>query len=96
MSRTVDKKQDKVAGSIYRHEFTVTGRGRFPMDMLRYDACYPRDGEAVVGIEVDWISKTYYRALRTVRLVHYGPYGWSPTEGRWSSFLWGVNTREVR
>lgn len=28
----------------YVHRYTVEGRGRFPIDMLRYDGSYPANG----------------------------------------------------
>lgn len=36
---------------MYRVEFKVSGSNPFPVDMLRYDACFPVDGESVRVIE---------------------------------------------
>jgi hypothetical protein len=58
--------------------FTVVGRGRFPIDMLRYDSCWPYDGTAVLNIDPD--------EQREVRLATYG----TTTPGRWQSFGWTV------
>ncbi len=30
----------------------VRGRGQFPFDMLRYDACYPSRPESVANLEM--------------------------------------------
>jgi hypothetical protein len=71
----------------YRTEFTVEGDGRFPHDMLRYDACFPRDeGAARDMTAADHDSKHW-----TVTLVHYSDTAtWQPTHGRWASFGWHV------
>jgi hypothetical protein len=60
--------------------FTVEGRGAFPLDMLRYDNCWPSTGQDVVNMES--------RELRKIRLSTVGPS--SPTVGRWESFMWYV------
>lgn len=62
--------------------FTVEGVGDFPVDMLRYDACWPymeRDSA---------LMQPSYRERRRVVLQSRSVSG--PTEGRWSSFLWRV------
>lgn len=81
---------------MHRHEFTVIGNTHFPMDMLRYDACFPRDGESVHGIEMDPWADQGNRKIREVRLVHYDKSpNWEPTAGRWGSFLWSVKNPEM-
>ena len=64
--------------------FTVRGIGQFPIDMLRYDRCWPFasfDAQAIEksfqqnnldNIEIDLVSIN------------------SPTVRRWESFLWRV------
>ncbi len=70
----------------YRTAFVVKGRGRFPLDMLRYDNCMP-----ATGTDWDSVMETV-RGEREVRLVMYFPVGNSgvPTNGRWASFGWEV------
>lgn len=49
--------------------FEVTGRGRFPFDMLRFGRLYPvftTDAEAL-GVDVN--DRDAYRAKRTVKLA---------------------------
>jgi hypothetical protein len=60
--------------------FTVTGRGTFPLDMLRYDSCWPYSSEDVFKMESD------AREQRSIRLVTGSDH--SPTIGRWNSFMW--------
>jgi hypothetical protein len=63
--------------------FKVRGRGTFPIDMLRYDECYPVDPQSVENIEVP-----QKRVTREVHLATNKRFG--PTEGRWQSFNWNV------
>jgi len=70
--------------------FTVTGRGGFPLDMLRHDACFPCNSDDVANIQVMPEDKAFF-ATRSVVLEHRARLrGWEPTEGRWSSFGWDV------
>lgn len=80
-------------------DFEVEGRGDFPLDMLRYDGCWPADGHAVAQIE-----RTYARdherygplaathpERRTIRLRMYSEHRIGPTVDRWRSFGWNVS-----
>lgn len=79
--------------------FTVDGPGDFPVDMLRYDACWPYDSQAAVnlGIRLDArlmkLRRDHGDPLPSVRLVSEHR---APTEGRWESFLWKVRDVEER
>jgi hypothetical protein len=62
-------------------EFEVEGNGVFPVDMLRYDTCWPaseRDSYLLLG-----------EHHRRVKLV-YRDEGPGPTPKRWESFGWRV------
>ena len=75
---------------IYTHEFEVTGRGHFPIDMLRYDRCFPADAESSAAIGTE-MPNLYVN--RTVRLVRVGPsivVAERITLKRWESFGWKV------
>lgn len=63
------------------HRITVSGRGEFPMDMLRYDECYPYSVE-------DISLMTERTCLREITLVCHRPCG--STYARWDSFGWEV------
>lgn len=73
-------------------EFTVTGTGAFPVDMLRYDGCYPATTEDALSLVMDRADPKY-REPRTIRLRSRGEgrKGSEPTTGRWSSFMWRVS-----
>jgi len=72
--------------------FTVEGHGHFPLDMLRYDACYPQTGEDVE--KMSYNSEEGVRQRRRVHLVHRTipdeRNGAFPTRDRWMSFGWRV------
>lgn len=73
-------------------EFVVTGRGRFPIDMLRYDCCVPARQEDVHRIE-DSLEEGVQTASRrsqerTIKLRRYAVGNPMPTFERWSSFGW--------
>lgn len=79
---------------LYRkYEFTVTGSGSFPFDMLRYDSCYPTSGLDVTSMTFDpdvydgGMSRSRERnvRLRSER---------EPTVARWESFGWRVEKIE--
>lgn len=68
-----------------RKEFTVEGPGPFPIDMLRYDQCWPkREGEDSKGIEDSFPARRIRGVLTRVTLVTDAPN--APTVGRWESF----------
>jgi hypothetical protein len=73
--------------ATYSIKFTVKGKGHFPMDMLRYDGCFPRDSrdvERLTYFEQDDPARTITLITRTTLKV------WTPTAARWASFGWQV------
>jgi len=68
--------------------FIVSGKGRFPVDMLRYDCCWPRDGASAEAILTP-VDREVRAAPREVRLVTGKQHG-APCVGRWASFGWTV------
>lgn len=70
-------------------EFTVRGRGAFPVDMLRYDAAYPasaydaRQVERTFDERLEGFFDVWTITLQTRCAT-------SPTAGRWHSFGWEV------
>jgi hypothetical protein len=71
--------------------FNVTGSGQFPLDMLRYDSCYPATQTDVTKITDSIVD---YRALgtRTVKVIcRASRKGWEPAAVRWASFGWTVS-----
>lgn len=80
---------------VYR--FEVHGKYPFPIDMLRYDSCYPADptavgrmAEAIVGPAPDMPFRD--RPIFNVRLLSHR----APTVDRWRSFGWFVEGLEER
>lgn len=72
---------------MWKFEFTVRGSGKFPVDMLRYDSCYPADSDSATMILLDdeefsprdvhliMVRKTRDECFPTVR--RWGSFGWS-------------------
>jgi len=79
---------------MYKVQFTVKGKGSFPLDMLRYDACFPNTQQDVANL--DW-DRGDRRIAREVTLVAYtSSPRLIPTTARWSSFMWHVDPDTVR
>ena len=69
------------------HEFTVRGRTSFPIDMLRYDSCWPKsEARDSVAITASFQRIKGVKEERQVTLTGLR----EPTEGRWESFGWKV------
>lgn len=74
------------------YEFAVTGKLTFPLDMLRYDCCYPAGSEDAAKIENSFDGFAHHKEFQTIKLI--GQH--RPTEGRWSSFSWSVDPKSIR
>lgn len=73
-------------------EFTVSGKGYFPLDMLRYDSCWPADGDSVSNLTFIPVEQEISKEeIREVILHTYG----GVTMGRWLSFSWPVTDMKV-
>jgi hypothetical protein len=72
------KKLDRDMRPSFIYHYAVTGKGKFPLDMLRSDACWIRSSGDV--------EKFYDEGERIIRITSYMP----PTEDRWKSFGWTV------
>lgn len=71
---------------MYIHIFKVQGTTNFPLDMLRYDKCYPHE-----QVDVSNMLDDLDRDLTTVTLVHRDDKKvWLPTKDRWHTFGWDV------
>lgn len=77
----------------YYHEATVKGRGAFPLDMLRYDCCFPAQ-----SFDVEVISATQKHAttweckVGKVSTLKANPF----TVARWNSFGCGIENIQTR
>lgn len=74
------------------YTYSVNGSGRFPVDMLRYDAAWPASSTDA-SLLADRIEDPYHCKTKAepIRLQSHR----APTIGRWQSFLWGVSEPEV-
>lgn len=73
---------------MHRTTFTATGEGSFPIDMLRYDQCFPADSEGVDALMHGGsvVRLALLHPTRTVRL----------TPDRWESFGWHITVDSTR
>ena len=77
----------------YANEFTVTGKGDVPLDMMRYDRCTPLTQK---DVDDAYIPTPFgLRQTVSVRLIRYTEgkgrnYHDNPTVKRWNSFGWKV------
>lgn len=70
------------------HYFIVEGTGDFPVDMLRYDACWPRFESGPTGA-YNILTPDNLKERATPRRVELVSRR-SPMRPRWSSFGWEV------
>lgn len=80
---------------LTRCTFKVTGRVRFPFDMLRYDSCYPaseRDSNVIEATTYDDKGPFEVELKSHSESVIYN----GPTDARWRSFCWQVVPGSVR
>lgn len=80
----------------YLVTFTVKGLGPFPIDMLRYDCCYPASAEDAVKImsrtsEPREITLKTHRAVSKTFLKLQIDDQKLPAVGRWKSFQWEIS-----
>lgn len=66
-----------------KQTFTVEGGGNFPLDMLRYDRCWPASQEDVWKISTNDLAR---RQVTLTRLVHNK--NKLPAIDRWASYNW--------
>ena len=75
-------------------KFIATGIGAFPLDMLRYDHCWPSTSDSVSkmtdeghrGIEMSMATSLGIRDARNAVMD-----GNAVTVGRWNSFGWEIS-----
>lgn len=77
--------------SVRVYHFIVTGNGPFPLDMLRYDAAWPRTTDDALVIARTFKDRGPEVAT-VVSLTSHTP----ATVGRWHSFGWKVIASEVQ
>lgn len=68
--------------------FTVEGPGPFPIDMLRYDSCWPFSSADAIRIEASHRRNAPTHGPFRVTLETNAEH--APTDGRWSSFGYTV------
>ena len=82
---------------MHKCEFKVKGQSLFPLDMLRYDRCYPRTQEDVAAIS-ERVHPAQGNEEVEIELVSISKSKeWvKPSEDRWLSFQWPVVSESIR
>lgn len=75
---------------MYLMTFTVEGTGPFPLDMLRYDTCWPTDQQSVLGIAAPFRGDESVRRVRLTKVGNSRAECANVAEDRWRSFRWTV------
>lgn len=73
------------------YRFKVTGKLSFPLDMLRYDRCFPEGSDDAAQIGYTFEPDRRKSEIQTITLIGLS----RPTDARWSSFLWSVVANSV-
>ena len=76
----------------YLQTFRVHGSSRFPVDMLRYDSCWPASEDYSIEIS-DSCGLGDKRMVKLCRWVESKTA--LPTVGRWESFGWKVEMNSI-
>lgn len=77
---------------LYR--FKVTGNTAFPIDMLRYDRCFPASARDA-GLITSAMTYDNNGALTVDLLTYQERKHWMPNSARWKSFQWEVHPSGV-
>ncbi len=80
---------------MYITTFKVTGNFIFPLDMLRYDACYPHTQVDVENIITEYTPDNKGKHFTVELCRMHQDKGWKPTVGRWESFGYRVELRSA-
>ena len=74
---------------VYYQTFEVTGRFSFPLDMLRYDSCFPAGQEDACALTHACVDSPEAQwKIRLARYVFVKDH--LPTKDRWASFSCSV------
>lgn len=72
--------------------FEVEGLIQFPLDMLRYDNCWPDEQMDVINIQETLLTEVRLARRRENKLfrIKLATYSGKPTVERWKTFGWKV------
>ena len=80
---------------IFVQTFAVIGKGSFPIDMLRYDHCFPDSESDAAVIEASFRPRDAGVERRVILRRHVERSGDFPTYMRWASFGWALPVEEA-
>lgn len=77
----------------YRQEIKATGKGPFPIDMLRYDRCFPLREQDAAEISLSHQEYLLRKEEEPIYLVKFSAdKKFSFTPERWKSFGWEIES----
>lgn len=81
---------------MYKHacEFTITGAGHVPVDMMRYDRCTPLTQEDAAKMNPEYKQPFGSYSIQMIRFTE--TQADKPTIARWASFGWQVSNVTFR
>lgn len=90
------QRTEKVTGPLrYRHIARISGSGEFPLDMLRYDRCYPyteTDSSIIhTSIQLDINARVSDWTVLVMQYSELKDWQSAWTFGRWKSFCCRVD-----
>lgn len=79
-----------MARKMFLHKFVVQGQAFFPLDMLRYDTCYPSCSDAITKMAA--LKSEHPRKIQLTARAHKD---WKPCTPRWATFGWKVIQHDI-
>ena len=70
---------------------SILGVTSFPLDMLRYDGCFPATERASIDIGVTF-DRMRREKISDIEMMQPAGASFGPTVGRWQSFGWTVTS----
>ena len=81
---------------MYTTTFKVKGSGTFPVDMLRYDTCYPKDSRDALRIGgLEGSDEVGVKSIVYLQINHGRKNDAHITPERWKSFGWEAITARL-
>ena len=82
-----------------QHIITITAKNvfiPFPIDMLRYDRCYPYSKDDSKKIRGDMRTIDETGNLESITVSRADSEIWKPAVEQWKTFGWNVSKHEIR
>lgn len=101
MRLKLKQERGRTMAKQYIHIITVKSDGLgeisfpFPIDMLRYDSCYPRTERDSGKIMETHSMGRMVGEVGNIEVITIASRAWAPAKGRWKSFQWTVVEHKI-